>query len=133
VKITLVSEEAIRLERTSGPLTVEAHSADQAYSPFHMLASGLATCTFAVLYSWASHAGLDADGLIIDVRWSFADNPHRVGSIDVALTWPGLPETRREAAKRAAALCAVHATLTHPPTITITGASAVAGAGAAAS
>src|SRR5687767_8972555 len=121
MKISLLSEDAIRLELTPGSLTVEAEAADQQYSPFHMLASGLATCTMSVLYSWATHADIPVDGLAIDVGWTFADNPHRVGSMTLRFTWPGLPPNRLEAAKRAAKLCAVHATLEHPPAITIDG------------
>ena len=43
-----------------------------------MLASALATCTFSVLHSWATHAKIPVDDLALDVRWSFADDPHRV-------------------------------------------------------
>ena len=115
MKILLVAEDRIRLEGTAGPLTVEADSAEMQYSPFHMLASSLATCTFSVLHSWATHAKLDADDLAIEVGWSFADDPHRVGSIEVELDWPSLPENRRAAAERAAHLCTIDQTLRTPP------------------
>jgi uncharacterized OsmC-like protein len=121
VKITLLSDDAIRLEPTPGGMTIEAMSESQSYSPFHMLASGLAYCTFSVLASWASHAGLEVDDLTIEVRWSFVDNPHRVGSMDMQFNWPSLPQKRLEAARRVAQLCAIHATLQHPPAINIQG------------
>lgn len=117
MKITLLDDQSIRLEDDGGPMTIEAQSADQSYSPFHMLASGLALCTYSVLHSWATHAKLTPDTLAIDVRWEFADKPHRVGSYAVSLRWPGLPEARREVALRAAKLCTVHATFEHPPTV----------------
>jgi len=123
MKITLLSDDAIRLEPTAGPLTIEASSADVMYSPFQMLASGLASCTFSVLYSWASHADLSVDDLAIEVHWSFADDPHRMGNIHVVLDWPSLPPNRVAAAKRASELCTIHATLTHSPAITVTTAS----------
>lgn len=119
MKITLLSDDAIRLEPTAGPLTVEAPSADVQYSPFQMLASGLASCTFSVLYSWATHADLSIDDLSLDVHWSFADDPHRMSDIRVVLNWPSLPANRVAAAKRASELCTIHATLMHPPAITI--------------
>ena len=115
MKITLLSEESIRLEGANAPLTIEAESAEMSYSPFHMLASALATCIFAVLHSWATHATLSATDLALEVRWAFADNPHRIGSMDVKVIWPGLPEPRRTAVTRAASLCAIHNTLAHPP------------------
>jgi uncharacterized OsmC-like protein len=123
MKITLLSDDAIRLEPTAGPLTIEAPSADVMYSPFQMLASGLASCTFSVIYSWAAHADLSVDDLAIEVHWSFADDPHRMADIRVVLDWPSLPAKRVAAAKRASELCTIHATLTHPPTVTVMAAS----------
>lgn len=117
MKIILDGENAIVLQAEEGMLTIEAESEDQMYSPFHMLGSALATCTFSVLYSWASNSKLNVDDLKIRVDWDFADDPHRVSSIRSTITWPSLPEARRAAAQRAAALCAVHATLSHPPQI----------------
>jgi hypothetical protein len=42
-----------------------------------------------------------------------------VGEITVTLDWPALPAERREAAKRAAALCTVSKTLEHPPKLAV--------------
>ena len=39
--------------------------------------------------------------------------------MDVKLKWPSLPEERTNVAVRASQLCAIHATLSHPPEITI--------------
>ena len=119
MKITLLSEETIRLESTGGPLTIEAESAEQVYSPFHMLASGLAVCTYSILVSWATNARMQADDLAIEVGWSFAENPHRVGDMRVTFDWPSLPADRTEAAKRVASLCPIHATFHHPASISI--------------
>ena len=118
MKITLQGEDAILLEAAAGMLTIEAESAEQSYSPFHMLGSSLAYCTFSVLYSWASNSSFDVADLKIRVSWEFADNPHRVGKVTSQIMWPSLPENRRAAAERAAELCAVHATLSHTVPIT---------------
>ena len=119
MKITLTSEDSILLEPLQGPMTIEAENSEMQYSPFHMLASGLAFCTFSVLHSWASNAGIGWEDLSISVAWTFADKPHRIGSMDVKLKWPSLPEERTNVAVRASQLCAIHATLSHPPAITI--------------
>jgi uncharacterized OsmC-like protein len=118
MKITLLADDAIRLEQDSGPMTIEAPSADVVYSAYQMLASGLAFCTDSVIRSWASNAKVGADDLTIEVRWTFAEKPHRVGTMDVKVIWPSLPEQRVAAAERVAALCGIHATLSHPPEIT---------------
>lgn len=117
MKITLVSDDRIRVDGGAGPLSVEAESAETSYSAFHMLASGLATCTLSVLHAWAANAKLPADDLAVEVGWSFVEDPHRVGSMTVDIDWPGLPEARRAAAHRVADLCTVKVTLKHPPEI----------------
>ena len=119
MKITLLSDDAIRLEPVAGPMTIEASSAEMSYSPFHMLASSLATCIFSVINSWATHAKIPVDDLVIDVSWKFADEPHRVSDLDVSFDWKSLPPNRVAAARRVAELCTVHATLHHPPSITV--------------
>jgi uncharacterized OsmC-like protein len=123
MKITLLSDDSIRLDPIPGALTVEASSAEMSYSPFHMLASGLATCTFSVLYSWASHAKIPIDDLSLEVRWRFGEDPHRVSDLELTFDWPSLPTNRVAAAKRVSEMCTVHATLMHPPRITIASAS----------
>jgi uncharacterized OsmC-like protein len=120
MKITLIAEDGIRLEPIPGPMTIEAESEDQLYSPFHMLGSGLAFCTYSVLASWASNAKLDADDIVIEVRWKFVEDPHRIGNIDMTVQWPSLPAVRRNAAERVAHMCAIHATFTQPPAVTTT-------------
>lgn len=119
MKITLTGEESLRLEPTPGPLTIEAQSHDQSYSPFHMLGSALGACTFSVLQSWASNKNVAADDLKIDVSWTFAEGQHRVGSMSVKLDWPSLSAELWPRAIRAASLCGVHQTLTHPIQISV--------------
>jgi uncharacterized OsmC-like protein len=119
MKITLTGEESLRLEATSGQLTIEAPTPDIQYSPFHMLGSALGACTLSVLHSWASNKNLAVDDLRIDVSWSFVERQHRVGSMKVRLLWPSLPAELWPRAIRAANLCGVHNTLTHPPEITV--------------
>ena len=119
MKITLLSDDAIRLTPEAGPMTIDAPTAEQTYSPFHMLASSLATCTFSVMHSWATHADLRADDLTIEVRWTFAEDPRRVDHIELTFDWPSLPERRLAAAKRVAEMCTIHTTFEHPPHIAI--------------
>ena len=119
MKIILTSDSSIRLVPDPGPMTVEAKSVEQQYSPFHMLGSSLAFCTFSVMQSWATHVKIPVDDLKLDVSWEFAQDPQRVSRLDMTFDWPSLPEKRRNAARRAAELCTIHATLHHPPVVTV--------------
>ncbi|HEU4785790.1 MAG TPA: OsmC family protein [Gemmatimonadaceae bacterium] len=121
MKITLLSEESIRLEPIAGPMTIEAPTAEQSYSPFHMLASGLAYCTFSVMYAWAEHAGIPANDLTLEVAWTFAQDPRRIDRYELRFDWPSLPARRLDAAKRVAAMCTIHTTFEHPLVIDIDG------------
>ena len=121
MKLTLLTEDSIRLEPIPGPMTIEAPTADRTYSPFHMVAGGLAYCTFSVMYAWAENAGLNAEDLVVDVSWRFANEPYRVGEYEIQFAWPSLPAKRLAAAKRVAEMCTLHATLEHPPSISIDG------------
>jgi uncharacterized OsmC-like protein len=119
MKITLTGEESLRVEATGGMLTIEAPTSDVQYSPFHMLGSSLAMCTFSVVQSWASNKNLAADDLKIDVSWSFVEGQHRVGTMKVNLDWPTLSPELWPRALRAASLCGIHNTLTHPPMLSV--------------
>lgn len=118
MKITLLADDRIRLDGGAGPMSIEAESAEMTYSPYHMLASALATCTLSVLGAWATNAKLPTDGLALEVSWKFVEEPHRVGSMHVEIEWPGLPENRLAAARRVADLCTVKQSFLHPPEIT---------------
>ena len=126
MKITLTGDESLRVEPTPGALTIEAPSADRSYSPFHMLGSSLAMCTFSVLQSYAANKNLNVGDLTIDVSWTFAEGPHRVDAMEVRLKWPSLPAEMWQRAMRVANLCGVHNTLTHSPTLTMSAEGAAA-------
>jgi uncharacterized OsmC-like protein len=119
MKITLTGEESLRLEPSSGPLTIEAQSPDQSYSPFHMLGSALGACTFSVLQSWASNRNIASGDLRIDISWTFVEGQHRVGSMNVKLDWPSLSAEAWPRAIRVANVCGIHQTMTHPIEITV--------------
>jgi uncharacterized OsmC-like protein len=132
VKLTLLADDRVRYEITPGPLTIEAPTADTGVSPFHLLGGSLATCTFSVLEAWGTRAGFALDDLVLEVSWTFAEKPHRVDALALDISWPSLPASRMEAAKRAAALCTVHVTLEHPPAMPVTVRAAAPEAGAPA-
>jgi uncharacterized OsmC-like protein len=118
MKIVLESETGVRVSAAEA-LAIEAADEKLSFSPFHMLAAGLTTCTFSVLYSWARNAGLSIDDLEVAAAWSFDGDSGRVERYRVQIVWPSLPEARHAAATKAAAQCTVHHTLEHGSSIDV--------------
>jgi uncharacterized OsmC-like protein len=84
-----------------------------------LLAASLGVCTARVLETYAANvAQVPVDSLVVRVSWQLDEHPLRVGALELSIRWPELPQSRLEAARRAALTCTVHRTFAHPPTIT---------------
>jgi uncharacterized OsmC-like protein len=118
VRLLLEGETRIRVDMRGEGLDVESVDPHVHFSPLHMLAASLATCTVAVLVRWAQLTAVPFADLEIDLSWDYVDDPYRVGQYDMTVRWPSLPEPRRTAALHVAEHCTVEHTLTHPPRIT---------------
>ena len=118
MKLSLETEQRIRLSYADS-LELEVESADPLihFSPLHMLAASLATCTMAVLLAWADTIKLSGQDMSIVLEWSYAEGPYLVGEYRMTIDWPALPEKRRPVALRVAEQCTVDATLRFPPFI----------------
>lgn len=79
----------------------------------HLLACALGSCTWTTLATYGERFDTSADDVEIKVRWALGDGPKRVASMSLDITWPSLPESRLDAATRAARHCTIHATLSH--------------------
>jgi uncharacterized OsmC-like protein len=90
------------------------------YSALQMFAVSLSLCTYSVLYSYSEQIDAPVDDLSVHIRWSYAEKPFRIDKIDMDIHWPALPESRLEAAQRAASMCTLHHTLEHPPKVITT-------------
>ena len=116
MRLILENEKRIRLEYQDS-LELEVDSSEIHFSPLHMLAASLATCTMAVLLAWADTIKLSGHDMALVLEWDYADGPYRVGEYRMTIEWPGLPEARRPVALRVAEQCTVDATLRLPPFI----------------
>lgn len=118
MKLIVAGERELQLRLEGGAgLEVESTDPHLDFSPLHMLAGSLATCSVSVLAAWSRQAGLDIDGLAIDVAWEYTEDPYRVGRYEMRIDWPGLPAEREAAALRAVQQCTVEQTLLNPPEI----------------
>lgn len=100
---------------------IHGDAGGEGFSALQMLACSLVLCTGSVLAAYAEgvlKAGIE--DLSLRVRWEYADNPYRVGSMHMTVRWPQVPDNRIEAVKRAASTCTVHRTFERPPAIETT-------------
>lgn len=119
MELLIVDEQHISLDTASGEddLTIEGDS----FGPVQMLAASLVLCTASVVKTYAETARLDVTGFVVDVRWTYADDPYRVGHYEIVLHLPpGVPVARHRAIIRATNACTVHNTLLHAPHIETT-------------
>lgn len=119
MKLILQGEREIRLQAAGDELEIESPDPSVHFSPLHMLAASLATCTMSVLVGWAGQAQIDVAGLEIGLEWEYVEDPYRVGGYRMTIDWPGLPEPRRAAALRAAHQCTVENTLQHVTSVEV--------------
>ena len=91
---------------------------DLAPTPTDLFVSGLATCVGFYAERYLRRHDLDPTGLVIECDYDFSEvGPARVSEIRIAVTAPGLPETRREAFARVIEHCTVRNSLVQPPTV----------------
>lgn len=117
MRMILDSELKIRLEMTGQGF--EITSEDIAISPYHLLAGSLASCIVLLIRPWAERVAIDIAPVIIAVSWEHVGaGDNRVKQMDVDLSWPGLPDSRKPVVQRLAEACPIHATLVSGTAIT---------------
>ena len=92
---------------------------DSAPTPTELFVAGLAACVAFYAERFMRRHGLSADGLNVTCAYRWAEKPHRVGEIDLAVNAPGLIPDKREAFSRVIEHCTVHNTLQQPPEVRI--------------
>lgn len=81
------------------------------YGAIAMFVTSLGKCTYAVLESYALRLDIEPDNIKTQLNWEFASNPTVISKIDMKITWPELPESRKKAVARAAHKCTIHTTI----------------------
>ncbi len=99
---------------------LDNHGDDRGMTPPEIFASSLAGCVGFYIARYCEKAGLPTEGLRVDMDWKMAQEPYRIGNIDMQIVLPGLPENRLNAIRKVAESCLLHATLMHAPTLNTT-------------
>lgn len=98
---------------------VEAGGQDTAPTPTEIFLAGLAGCVAFYAERYLRRNGLATTGLRVGLQYRWAENPHRVGEVELTVDAPGLPADRQQAFSRVIEHCAVHNTLRQPPAVRI--------------
>ena len=109
MQVSNINADAITVTEIGAPGLV----ADGELDSVQLLACSIASCTWTTLSTYGMRFDADAADAAITVRWSMADKPKRVGTMSLDVSWPSLPDSRLDAATRAARHCTIHATLAH--------------------
>jgi putative redox protein len=122
-----VREHAVPMDQP-----VKAGGTDGAPTPLELLSVSLAGCIALYANRFCESEGLEAEGLGVEVKPFWRENPGRIARFDVVLHLPpGFPEAYRIRLEEVARKCPVHHTLTHAPEVTLqlreSGSEAVAG------
>jgi len=109
----------VRGHELSTDQPLEDGGGDTAPTPTELFLGGLAACIAFYAERFLRRNGLPAAGLQVSCAYTWAENPHRVGEIQLTVDAPGLTPHKRAAFERVVEHCTVHNTLQHPPAIAL--------------
>jgi uncharacterized OsmC-like protein len=99
---------------------VEDGGQDAGVSPVELFVGSVASCVAYFVGRLCARHGISHDGLRVEADWAMAENPHRVGRIDLAihLSHPVEPDMKERLLKVAHG-CTVHQSLAIAPPVDI--------------
>lgn len=92
---------------------ISSENPESHFGAVHMCVVSLAWCTFSLLASYGQRIETAATDMTIRLQWNYAQRPYRIEKVTMAIHWPQVPESRLDAAMRAAAMCTLHNTMMH--------------------
>lgn len=118
MKIILNGPEDLEISEIGATgMQIESGSDDAHFSAMEMFSTSFAMCTASVMAAYGEQIDASTEDLSVHMRWRYAEEPFRISDITMDIRWPGLPESRQQAAQRAASQCTLHNTLEHPPEV----------------
>lgn len=93
---------------------------DAGMSPVELFVGSVASCVAYFVGQFCARHNISRDGLAVHADWAMAENPHRVGRIDIAIHLPHrIPTELRERLLKVAHGCTVHQSIAIAPTVEI--------------
>ena len=93
---------------------------DAGLSPVELLVGSLASCVGYFAGRFCARHEIPREGLSVEAEWTMAENPHRVGHLDLSIHLPHrLPPEMKERLLKVAQGCTVHQSLMITPPMDI--------------
>src|SRR5438309_1638709 len=93
---------------------------DAGMSPVELFVGSLAACVGYFVGRYCARHQIPTEGFTIDVGWSMAEQPHRVGTVELRINLATtLTSEQRERLLKVAHGCTVHQSLAFPPDVGI--------------
>ena len=95
---------------------VDNHGKGERFSPTDIVATALGSCMLTIMGIKARDMQVNLEGTTIEIKKIMADNPRRIGGIEVLFTFPNsiqVDEKQRAVLERAALTCPVAKSI-HP-------------------
>jgi len=100
---------------------IEEGGTDEGMSPVDLFIGSLAGCVGYFVARYCARHTIPTEGFTIETDWSMAEQPHRVGSVEMRLRLPAtLTKAQEERLLKVAHGCTVHQSLAVPPKVAIT-------------
>lgn len=124
--LTVTYREGARFDIASGGHVVVTDQPvgdggqDAGMSPVALFVGSLASCVAYFVGRYCARHQIPCGGFTVETDWSYAEQPHRVGSVSLRITLPAeLTEEQRERLLKVAHGCTVHQSITVAPAVTI--------------
>lgn len=126
MNLTVTHKGGSRFDVTSGNHTlvtdqpIEDGGGDAGMTPVEFFVGSLGSCVAYFVGRYCARHQIPCEGFTIDVEWSYAEQPHRVGAVELRVNLPSVvtPEQREKLLKVAHG-CTVHQSITVPPKVEI--------------
>jgi putative redox protein len=123
ITVSTVERDRLRVKVRGHELStdqpVEDGGEDTAPTPTELFVASLGACVCFYAERFLRRHGLSAAGVEVDCDYSWAENPHRVGAIQLTVLAPALTDAKREAFNRVIEHCTVHNSLRTPPDVRV--------------
>ena len=127
MKLTATYHGGTRFDITSGRHRIitdqpaEDGGQDTGMSPVELFVGSVASCVAYFVGQFCARHNISRDGLAVEADWSMAEQPHRVGRIEIAIHLPHrISAEMKERLLKVAHGCTVHQSIAVASTVAIT-------------